>query len=196
MTQTTAFYADKGGAGTTTIAAARAVSLAMANSETLLLDLAGDCSSALGMSPLEDGQDIEIRPKLRLMYCARLPEPVVIQSVMDRFENVIVDAGTRPYDRDPTLTSWLDSLPPPGLVLVTRACYLALRWTIQSPLTPRQCLLIQEAGRPLNAVDVQGVVGVPVRSIPTDPAVARAVDAGVLATRIPRSLTRSEALNA
>jgi hypothetical protein len=52
-------------------------------------------------------------------------------------------------------------------------------------------VLIREPGRALHAADVERAVGVPVvAELDLDPAVARAVDAGLLAARLPRSLQR------
>lgn len=49
-----------------------------------------------------------------------------------------------------------------------------------------------EPGRALDRTDVETVVGAPVQAeVPLDPAVARAVDAGLLASRLPRGLERA-----
>jgi hypothetical protein len=77
-------------------------------------------------------------------------------------------------------------------LLVTRACYLALRRAADPPLRPSGVVLITEPGRALDRDDVEKVVGAPVRAeVPLDPAVARAVDAGLLASRLPRGLERA-----
>ncbi len=77
-------------------------------------------------------------------------------------------------------------------VLVTRACFLALRRAGNAPLRPSEVVLIAEPGRALDVRDVTEIVGAPVRSkVPFDPAVSRAVDAGLLASRLPRSLARA-----
>jgi hypothetical protein len=50
---------------------------------------------------------------------------------------------------------------------------------------------VREPGRALTRRDVEEVLGVPVRAeVDVDPAVARAVDAGLLASRLPRALER------
>ena len=52
-------------------------------------------------------------------------------------------------------------------------------------------MLVAEPGRALGAADVARAVGVPViATVSLDPAVARAVDAGLLAARLPRTLQR------
>ncbi|MCY3560631.1 MAG: hypothetical protein OXH20_05615 [bacterium] len=75
--------------------------------------------------------------------------------------------------------------------LVTRACFLALRRAARAPLQPTGVVLLNEPGRPLTAGDVEDVVGAPVvLRIDVDPAVARATDAGLLASRVPAALDR------
>jgi hypothetical protein len=77
-------------------------------------------------------------------------------------------------------------------LLVTRACYLALRRALDPPLRPSGVVLVTEPGRALDRGDVERVVGAPVRAeVGFDPAVARAVDAGLLVSRLPRGLERS-----
>lgn len=77
-------------------------------------------------------------------------------------------------------------------LLVTRPCYLALRRFLGVPLRPSGVVMVREAGRSLTALDVEDVVGAPVvADIAVDPAVARAVDAGLLAHRVPRNLARA-----
>lgn len=76
-------------------------------------------------------------------------------------------------------------------LLVIRPCYLALRRAAQAPLRPTGVVLIREPGRVLTTADVEQAVGAPVvATLELDPAVARTVDAGLLATRLPRSLGR------
>ena len=77
-------------------------------------------------------------------------------------------------------------------LLVTRACYLALRRASAAPVRPSGVVLLTEPGRALGRSDVEQVVGAPVRAeIAVDPAIARAVDAGVLSAGCPRGLERA-----
>jgi hypothetical protein len=77
-------------------------------------------------------------------------------------------------------------------LLVLRPCYLSLRRALQAPMRPSGVILVSEPGRSLGRSDVEDVLGVPVRAVVgIDPAVARAVDAGLLATRLPRGLERA-----
>jgi hypothetical protein len=99
--------------------------------------------------------------------------------------DVSVDVGTR--------------LPPEPLIarsdrslLVTRACYLSLRRAVRLGERPTGVILVDEPGRGLGARDVEHALGVPVEAtMGFDPAVSRAVDAGLLASRLPRAMTRA-----
>ena len=76
-------------------------------------------------------------------------------------------------------------------LLVVRPCYLALRRALAAPLRPSGVVLVAEEGRAMGRTDVEDVLGVPVRAVVDhDAAIARAVDAGLLATRLPRQLER------
>lgn len=76
-------------------------------------------------------------------------------------------------------------------LLVLRPCYLALRRALAAPIRPSGVILVSEPGRAVTRHDVEDVLGVPVRAeVEHDVAVARAVDAGLLATRVPRGLQR------
>ncbi len=77
-------------------------------------------------------------------------------------------------------------------LLVLRPCYVALRRALEAPIRPSGVILVTEPGRAVTRHDVEDVLGVPVRAeVEHDPAVARAVDAGLLATRVPRALQRA-----
>jgi hypothetical protein len=79
---------------------------------------------------------------------------------------------------------------------VMRECYLALRRAAGSGLIARAygLVVLQEPGRSLGPADVSQVLGRPVTvRVPLRVAIARAVDAGVLPTRLPESLARPAA---
>ncbi len=77
-------------------------------------------------------------------------------------------------------------------LMVLRPCYLGLRRAVAAPLRASGVVLVAEEGRSLTRRDVEEVLGVPVRAeVPYHAAVARAVDAGLLAARVPRGLERS-----
>ena len=76
-------------------------------------------------------------------------------------------------------------------LLVLRPCFIALRRAIEAPVRPSGVVLLAEPDRALTANDVEETLGVPVRAeVRVDPIVARAVDAGLLAARLPRTLER------
>ena len=97
---------------------------------------------------------------------------------------LVIDAGT--------------GVPPEPLVelathtyLVIRPCYLAVRRAVRDAVVPTGVILVGEPGRALSARDVERTLGAPVvAEVPFDPAIARAVDSGLLAARLPRTLTQ------
>lgn len=94
-----------------------------------------------------------------------------------------LDAGTNPA---------ASSLAADRRLLVVRNCYLALRRAVAHPVRPDGVVLVTEPGRALTATDVEAVLTAPVvAEIAIDPAVARTIDAGLLAARLPRTLVRS-----
>lgn len=77
-------------------------------------------------------------------------------------------------------------------LLVTRPCYLALRRAAREAVRADAVALVVDPGRALDRRDVAQVLGLPVAGVlEVDPAVARAVDAGTLVTRLPRSVQRA-----
>lgn len=101
---------------------------------------------------------------------------------------VIVDVGRLAPCHQPLVEFAERSL------LVTRACYLALT-AVSRSRRPDGVVAIREPGRALRTSDVEAAVGVSVvAALSIDPAVARAVDAGVFIRRLPRSLKPLKAL--
>ena len=101
---------------------------------------------------------------------------------LEQYDHVIIDTTDNAY-------AW--TLDVDHRVLVTRPCFLALR---RSTITPRptHVVLINEPGRALDAKDVEAVTAVPVTAtVPYGVDIARNIDAGLLNTRLPRSLTRA-----
>lgn len=101
----------------------------------------------------------------------------------------VIDSGIEPTDtRQPAVGTE---------ILVIRACYVALSRAsrLYENLTERfdGVILLVEDGRALNANDVRGILGLPVvAELPVDPAIARAVDAGLLLRRPPVSAASLE----
>ena len=198
-------WAAKGGSGTTVYAVARALAI---GTPTLLVDLAGEALTVLGL-PEPDGPGVHdwLRSDAGPERLARLEHPATeLLSVIPAgrrdtadgerrwFElgahlraeprRVIIDAGTgRPPD---ALVAAADEA-----LLVTRACYLALTRAAALGATPTGVVLVDEPGRALRADDVEASVGAPiVATALLDPAIARAVDSGLLTSRLPAAWRR------
>jgi hypothetical protein len=200
----TVCWSAKGGSGTTVVAA----TLALASpNDSLLIDLDGELPAVLGL-PEPNGQGIA-----DWLASDASPDAVADLATEINRSTRLVSRGARPVDRRSPrwgeLARWLSARPysivvdastgdPPNplgevgrSLLVTRACYLALRRAAATPWRPDGVVLVTEPGRALRVPDVERALGVPVvASISHDPAVARAVDAGLLAARLPRVLRR------
>jgi hypothetical protein len=101
-------------------------------------------------------------------------------------QRVVADLGIPPPELLPLLTRADASL------LVIRPCYLALRRATELPARPTGIVLVGEPGRALGRREVEDVTGVRVLAdVDVEPSVARAVDAGLLAARLPRGLARA-----
>jgi hypothetical protein len=100
--------------------------------------------------------------------------------------DVVVDCGT-----DPSGVALVVAARASRSILVTRPCFLALRRCTTLPLRPSEVVLLTEPGRALGRTDVERTVGAPVvAEVAVDPQVARAVDAGLLTSRLPRAFAR------
>lgn len=199
----TVCWAAKGGSGTTVVTA----TLALASGPALLIDLAGDLPAALGVAdPIGPGLhdwavsaaeaerlaaiEIDVAPDTRLVTAGTRqvvsPErwEVLAERLRGDRRRVVVDAGTgdppsallRAADR-----AWL----------VTRPCYLSLRAAVRQRARPTGVVLIDEPGRALGVSEVEAALGAPVvATLLVDPAVARAVDAGLVVSRLPGAYRR------
>lgn len=212
----TTCWSVKGGVGTTVVAVALATTLARVHATAggaLLADLAGDAPAALGRpDPGDPGLsawtasgpevaadalarlELAVGPALALLPCGRRdPGPTGRHEVLARLlaadgRPVVVDAGVVGA-ASPALPLAAEAT---RSLLVTRACYLALRRASALPVRPSGVVLVDEPGRSLRVADVTAHLHAPVVAIvPWDPAVARAVDAGTLGDRVPRVLARS-----
>lgn len=208
-------WAAKGGSGTTVVATALALT---ATPPSLLVDLDGEVPAVLGM-PVPDrpgvadwlatdssadrlgellvevGTGTWLLPwqssgrtpaELPLTASRRWDDlgPWLAAFARDRRAHITVDAGTGSPPR--ALVAHADRT-----LLVTRPCYLALRRAVAMGVPTSGIVLVDEPGRALSARDVEHAIGAPIHaSVSIDPAVARAVDAGLLSTRLPRLITR------
>jgi len=198
-------WAAKGGSGTTVIAAALAL-LAAQQHATTLVDLAGDSAVALGhaepagpgvldwmTSPTAGAEAlarlaVEVGPNLHLLPRGQGEPPpgrwADLAAALQHLPGVVIDAGTG----EPVAA--LHDAATQSL-LVTRPCFLALRRAVQLSIKPTGIVLVDEPGRALRARDVEHALAAPVvAEVLIDPAVARAVDAGLLASRLPRALVQ------
>lgn len=206
-----ACWSSKGGSGTTVVAASLALLLSRRSPEgALLVDLAGDAPAVLGLPEpagpglagwLEAGAAVPADALGRLEAIAApglalLPRgtgelradraDALTALLAGDSRPVVVDCGADPSGASLTLAAGATRS-----VLVTRACFLSLRRALSAPLRPSEVVLLTEPGRSLTRLDVEECIGAPVvAEIPVDPVVARAVDAGLLAARLPRSLAR------
>jgi MinD-like ATPase involved in chromosome partitioning or flagellar assembly len=203
-------WSVKGGSGTTVVASTIALMRAAESQRgALLVDLAGDVPAVLGLAEssgpgINDWfancdhesrmtlQSIAIQATANLQIITRGSKQLdantnfsELYAALKTFDlPIIVDAGC--------------GLPSPDLLahassslLVTRPCYLSLRRAAQLSVSPTGIVLINEAGRALGKHDVEAVIGAPVvAEISFDAAIARAIDAGLLASRIPTIMSK------
>jgi hypothetical protein len=207
-----ALWSVKGGSGVTVVAAALASVLARSSpGGAVLADLAGDAPAVLGV-PDPPGPGIAewlaAGPSVPTDGLSRLEVPVapgisllpVGAGSLDapgRGEVLaaLLGADARPVVADcgtaPTGVHLAVAAAATHSLLVLRPCYLALRRAVASSLRPSGVVLVEEAGRALGRRDVESALGVPVRAVVAhDPRIARAVDAGLLARRLPGLLER------
>jgi cellulose biosynthesis protein BcsQ len=209
-----ACWSVKGGSGTTVVSAALALSVAAAGRDTLLVDLAGDLPAALGL-PEPEGPgladwlragaevpgdaltrlEVDAGPNLALLPAGgtmpddagRGEELAALLAVDGRV--VVADCGSAP---SPSATSVAVAAGAGLSLLVVRPCYLALRRALHAPVEASGVVLVGEPQRALQQQDVADVLGLRVRAaIPWKPAVATAIDAGLLGRRVPPPLERS-----
>lgn len=196
----TIFLSPKGGSGTTTVAAAHALSAAATHGRSVLVDLCGDAPAVLGLaesdSPgindwLAENQTAGAADLLALgtaqggvlvihrgvRYVNGAPRWDALLTAVTSWDfPVVIDAGTH-YIPD-VLRRGADRT-----LMVTRQCYLALRRATALPRTDG-VVLVRETGRVLTQKDVESVLGTGVvATVPVDPSIARAIDAGVLPQR-------------
>ncbi len=184
--------------------------IAAGHRDAWLIDLAGDAPAALGIAePAGPG----VRDWVASATAA--PNAVEALGVTAAQDLRLVPRGVVENDLDderwhelgrflaersaPTFVDAGTGSVPTGLftnaqqrILITRPCYLALRRAAASDYSPTGVVVLHEPGRALRAQDVAYAVHAPVvAEISLDPAVARAVDAGLLAARLPRTLSAS-----
>jgi MinD-like ATPase involved in chromosome partitioning or flagellar assembly len=203
-------WSVKGGSGTTVVAS----TLALVHAEksprgALIVDLAGDVPAVLGLA--EPGgigigewfaqnenssrmtlQSIAIQATANLQLISRGSGQITanasfaeLAASLATFDvPIVVDAGCGVVSAE-LLARASSSL------LITRPCYLSLRRAAQLNVAPTGVVLVNEPGRALGKRDVESVIGAPViAEITFDATISRAVDAGLLASRLPGILAK------
>lgn len=207
-----AIWSPKGGSGTSVVSAALALTLAHRGG-CRLADLAGDQPAVLGMAVeppagvadwLAAGADVpagaldrlavEASPGLALLPRGG-PLPAVTAGAGQRLAIAlragapgVADLGTAEHPAAVELGAAAGAL-----VVVLRPCYLALRRSVAHELLEATlgAVVVDEPGRSLRPRDVARVIDRPVLAVVRAEArVARAVDAGLLAVRLPDCLGR------
>ena len=207
------FWSPKGGSGTSVVTAAAGVLMAR-RGRARVVDLAGDLPAIFGLvkdpelgvfdwlragasAPADALEHLEVAldsnlalvpsgsvgsddvlPECGAALAVALRESVPTLCDGGRLENPSVGALAEVADAN---------------VIVLRGCYLALRRAIHHPATAftTGVILIDEPRRSLGARDIEDVLGVPVLArIEVNAHIARAIDAGVLRSRIPDVLAK------
>jgi len=209
-------WGSKGGVGCSVVTAA-AATISARTKPTLVVDLAGDMGMVLGVgetgpglgdwfevpdaSPEALGRlEIPVTQNLSLLAMGRSLSTLEVDSapgsqvevlarVLEADRRVVlVDVGLALGRFAPVMARASRS------VFVARPCYLALA-RVRSVALPDAMVVVREPGRVLTKSDMEHAVGCPVEAtIQWDPAVARAVDAGLLIRRLPRSLRKLEVI--
>jgi hypothetical protein len=216
-----ALWSPKGGAGTSVVAAACALVLARKADGARIADLGGDQPAIFALSSepstglldwLAAGPEAPVDALERLAITAApgvalLPRGGTLDRSLEPQAAPEAGAALAVALRDgpvPTIAD-VDTASAAGRalvevadvsVMVVRGCYLGLRRAVRSPLLGRAAgiVLVEEQGRSLGPSEVTDVLDSPVLArVPVRAAVARAIDAGVLAARLPEALARPTA---
>jgi len=212
-----ALWSPKGGSGTSVVAAACSLVLAR-HGGARLVDLAGDQPAIFGLSadpptgindwlaagpeaPTEALARLAVEAAAELVLLPRGSAPASLRppaaaeagaalgvALRDGPVPTVLDLGTAVEPAARALVEVSDAA-----VVVVRGCYLALRRAVAAPALVRSSgiVVVEEAGRSLGAKDVADVLERPVLAhITVRASIARAVDAGVLGTRLPDTLAR------
>jgi len=212
-------WSAKGGSGTTVVAVALAVLLGRdADLGSVLVDLEGDGPTVFGV-PQPGGPGISdwlaASPAVGAAALERLERSVAsgvglihrgsrsltgvdrsaicVEKLVNDERPIVVDvgriSGTRDVE-DCVRRQFVEGAT--TSLLVTRPCFLSLRRALSLPMHPSGVVLIEESGRALGRTDVEDVLGVPVvATVAVDAAIARAVDSGLMASRLPSPLGRA-----
>ncbi len=214
------FWSPKGGSGTSVVAAACAIHAAHVLGAVRLVDLRGDQPAILGLgadpetgvadwlaagptAPTDALDRLGVEIVLGLSLLARGGTPSLLEPAAAAESGAalavalrdgpltIIDVGVADSAVARAVLEVSDTS-----IIVMRECYVALRRAVRDPLTARASgiVVVAEPGRSLGPSDLSQVLSRPVIArIPTRDAVARAVDAGTLPTRLPEPLSKAAA---
>ena len=210
-------WSAKAGAGCTAIAVGLADELAARVGAALLVDAAGDVPACVGLSDGIDGftdwlaavstpiealrrLEVEVGPRgvsLLPMGSSELWSEARVETLLQLLRHeqrpVVVDVGHVPASSRMCAEVLRGRLVAEAdqSFLVSRACYLSMRRALASPLRSNGVILLREAGRSLDAIDVARILELPVvAQVDHDPVVSRALDSGTFARRVPRGFAR------
>lgn len=196
------FTSPKGGNGTTVTATAHALLSAHRNVRTVLIDLCGDIPAVLGIAEphgagandwlaesssdgssglmacgVEAEQNLLVVPRGSQFIEGEPRWSALARFITESPHHVVIDAG---------VTLLPAALRDTGATIATvvRPCYLTLRRGVALP-RPVNAYIVDEDGRALTVNDVVHVLGAGQHTVvPHSPAIARAVDAGLLPSRV------------
>ena len=209
-----ACWSPKGGSGTTVVSAILALVLGRSSPQgALLADFCGDLPAALGVGDVSGpglADWLSASPDVGPEALARLEVAVApLVKLLPKGSRFPPGSGGRAEllasafnsDSRPIVADCGPAERPPALevaagaslsLVVVRPCYLALRRVLSAPVRASGVVLVDEPERALRRRDVEDVLGLPVwAELPRSAALARAVDAGLLATRVPRTVERA-----
>ena len=107
-----------------------------------------------------------------------------------RWSNVIVDAGSFGRSNLAALSELVERAD--QSLLMVKSCFLAVHGAVGTTLRVDGVVVYGDEERRITDQDISAALGHPVRAtMLLQPGVARAVDAGLLAARLPRAFTRS-----
>lgn len=198
------FTSPKGGNGTTVTAAAHALLSAHRNVRTVLIDLCGDIPATLGMPEptgsgvndwlsessaagtstlmscgIEAEHNLLVLPRGRQFIDGEPRWAALAEFITGSPHNIVVDAGVAAL---PSVLAGSGAT----VATVVRPCYLTLRRGVMLP-RPVNAYIVNEDGRALTVNDVVQVLGAGHHTVvPHSSAIARAVDAGLLPSRVDR----------
>ena len=187
------FFSSKGGQCTSTTAAAFAILLSEnVDNKVLLIDLSEsqDMDGVLAVVRRHN-VTIEVRPTLDLIMKPRWTDDQIWALLAEGFgyTHWVIDWGTR----KPALHEKAHLTQIGRRFFVTKACYLSLRRYISEQYEADALILIHEANRALRRQDIEAATARPIiTEVSFDGLVSRSVDAGLVTSRLPRSLRTLE----